>query len=59
MAEAGRHLLKSPGSMSLLKQGHPNSVVQGHVQSGFDRDSSGQPMPVFNDRYSKKVFSYV
>lgn len=64
MAEAGRYLLKSSGPTPML---HRNAktrflrVLSGLVLSiSQDRDSFGQPVPVFDDPHNKKkVFSYV
>lgn len=63
MAEAGKYLLKSPGPTSVLNRDTQTRflrVISGLVLSiSQDRDSFGQPVPVFDDPYCKKIFSFV
>ena len=66
VVEVGRHLLSSSSPNALLKQGQLQQVAQDYVQSGFEylqgwrlHSLSGQPVPVFDHPFGKKVFSGV
>jgi len=43
LTEAGRDLCRSPGSTPLFEQGHPELVVQDHVQTAFEYLQGGRP----------------
>ena len=58
---SGDRLAQAP----CLEQGHPESVIQDHVQLGFKyfhgqrlHNLSGKTVPVFDHPYSKKVTTY-
>jgi len=59
----GRHIWRSSGPSTLLKQGHLEPVAQDHIQMAFEylqgwklHNPLGQPVPVFSNPRRKKVF---
>lgn len=66
MPEFGRDLWKLYGQTPLLKPGHFELVSQDHIQMAFEylqrgslHNLLGQPVPVLQYSYSKKVFIYI